>query len=188
MSSVASPEPQLITTHSDCNEPTIPYGYSRQHPAVPPSLNDLKLPGNPFTILATMEVVHPTAATHDDNYSPQLLEPLDPSSISTSTPPMILCTIEGWETPHTTTDDKTFIQTRSQRGSISNHQARLLHRQPTNWKERWALKCPFQNEGECRSRCAKPMDRHFSQGRTFPDPLQKRINFSNTKLYILFTN
>ena len=29
LSSVTSPEPQLITTHSDSNEPTIPYGYGK---------------------------------------------------------------------------------------------------------------------------------------------------------------
>ena len=37
--------------------------------------------------------------------SPQSPEPSDPSAISTL--PMILSTIEGWETPHTTTDDNT---------------------------------------------------------------------------------
>ena len=53
-----------------------------------------------------MEVVHPTAAVHDDNYSPQSPEPSGPSSISTR--PMNLSTIEGWETPHTTSDDSKF--------------------------------------------------------------------------------
>ena len=42
----------------------------------------------------------------DEEYSPQSLEPSDPSPIST--PPMKVNTIEGWETAHTTTDDNTF--------------------------------------------------------------------------------
>ena len=106
LSSVASPEPQFLTIHSDSNEPTIPYGYGKQDPIVPPSLNDLNLPDNPFNILATMELVHPTAVTHDDNYSPQSLEPSDPSPISAT--PMNLSKIEGCKTPHTTTDDNAF--------------------------------------------------------------------------------
>ena len=73
MSSVASPEPQFTTIHSDSNGPTIPYGYGRQDPIVPSNLNDLNLPANPIIVLATMEMVHPTAANHDDNYSPSLL-------------------------------------------------------------------------------------------------------------------
>ena len=111
--SVASSEPQLITIHSDSNGPTIPYGYGRQDPIVPPSLNDLNLPANTFNILATVEVVHPTAVHHDDNYSPQSPEPSDPSPIST--PPMTFSTIEGWETPHTTTDDNTFFSDKEPR-------------------------------------------------------------------------
>ena len=126
--SVASPEPQLITIPSDSNEPTIPLAYGRQDPIVPPSLRNLNMPANPFNQLSTMEVVHPTVATHDDNYSPYLPEPSE--SFSISTPPIRISTIEGWEAPHTTADDNTFFQTRSQRGSISYHQAHLFHRRP----------------------------------------------------------
>ena len=117
LSSVASLEPQLITIHSDSNEPTIPYVYGRQDPIFLPSLNDIKLPANPFNILATMEVVHPTAATNDYNYSPQLPKPSEPSFIST--PQRNLSTIQGWETAHTTNDETPLIQSRSQGGSIS---------------------------------------------------------------------
>ena len=42
----------------------------------------------------------------DQEDSPQSPEPSDPSPIST--PPMNVSTIEGWATPHTTTDDNTF--------------------------------------------------------------------------------
>ena len=100
ISSVALPEPQLVKIDSDSNEPTFPYAFGTQHPIVPPSLNDLNLPHNPFKVLATMAVFQ-----QDQEDSPQSPEPCDPSPIST--PPMNLTTIEGWETPHTTTDDNT---------------------------------------------------------------------------------
>ena len=101
ISSVASPEPQVVTIESDSNEPTFPYAFGTQHPKVPPSLNDLNLPPNPFNVLAAMAVIQ-----QDPEDSPQSPEPSDPSPIST--PPMNLSTVEGWETPHTTTDDNTF--------------------------------------------------------------------------------
>ena len=100
ISSVASPEPQIVTIDSNSNEPTFPYAFGTQHPIVPPSLNDLNLPPNPFNVLATMAVIQ-----QDQEDSPQLLEPSDPSPIST--PPMNLSTIDDWETTHTATDDNT---------------------------------------------------------------------------------
>ena len=57
ISSVASPEPQIVTIDSDSNEPTFPYAFGTQHPIVPPSLNDLNLPPNHFNVLATMAVI-----------------------------------------------------------------------------------------------------------------------------------
>ena len=101
ISSVASPEPQIVTIESDSNEPTFPYAFGAQYPIVPPSLNDLILPANPFNVLASMEVIQ-----QDQQDSPQSPEPSDPSPIST--PPMNISTISGWETPHTTTDENTF--------------------------------------------------------------------------------
>ena len=101
ISSVASLESQRVTIDSDSNEPTFPYAFVTQHPIVLLSLNDLNLPPNPFNVLATMAVIQ-----QDQEDSPQSPEPSDPSPIST--PPMTLSTIEGWETPHTTTDDNTF--------------------------------------------------------------------------------
>ena len=105
VSSIASPEPQIFTIGDDSNEPTMPYGFGRQLPIVPPSLNDLNLQPNPFNILNTMAVV---TQTQDDNdwYSSQSPEPSDPSPILT--PSMNVSTINSWETPHTTTDDNTF--------------------------------------------------------------------------------
>ena len=93
ISSVASPEPRIVTLDSDSNDPTIPYGFGSQQPIVPPSLNDLNLPPSPFNVLATMAVVRV-----GDAYSPQSPEPSIPSQIST--PPMNVSTIEGWGTQH----------------------------------------------------------------------------------------
>ena len=101
ISSVASPEPRIVTLDSDSNDPTMPYGFGNQQPIVPPSLNDLNLPPNPFNVLATMAVIRV-----DDENSPQSPEPTIPSPIST--PPMNVSTIEGWDTRHTTTDNDTF--------------------------------------------------------------------------------
>ena len=104
--SVASPKPQIVTVDSDSNGPTMPHEFRRQLPNIPPSLNDLSLPPNPFKSLATMALLKPTGDGHEEIYSPQSPEPSDPSPIST--PPMNLSTIDGWETPHKTTDDNTF--------------------------------------------------------------------------------
>ena len=104
ISSIA-PEPRIFTIDDDSNEPTMPYGFGRQLPIVPPSLNDLNLPPNPFNILNTMAIV---TQTQDDNeqYSPESSEPSWPSPIST--PPMNISSYNSWETTHTTTDDNTF--------------------------------------------------------------------------------
>ena len=98
ISSVAPPEPRILKKDSGSNEPTIPYGLSSQHPIVPPSLKDLNLSPNPFNMLATLTVIRA-----DEAYSPPSPKPSIPSPIST--PPMIVSTIEGWDTTHTTTDD-----------------------------------------------------------------------------------
>ena len=107
ISSVAPPEPQIMTIDSDSNEPTFPYAFGTQHPIVPPSLNDLNLPPSPFKVLATMGVIQ-----QDQEDSPQSTEPSAPYRIST--PPMKLSTIEGWETPHTTTDNNTFYSSENE--------------------------------------------------------------------------
>ena len=106
ISTIASPQPHILTINDNSNEPTLPYGFGRQLPMVPPSLNYLNLPPNPFNILATMAVVHQTQNTHDENYSPQSPEPSELSSIST--PPKNISAYNSWETTHTTTDDNTF--------------------------------------------------------------------------------
>ena len=106
ISTIASPQPHIFTINDDSNEPTVPYGFGRQLPTVPPSLNDLNLPPNPLNILATMAVVPQIHNTHDENYSPQSPEQSELSSIST--PPMNVSAFRSWETSYTTTDDNTF--------------------------------------------------------------------------------
>ena len=106
ISTIASPQSYTFTINDDSNESTIPYGFGRQLPIVPPSLNDLNLPPNPFNILATMAIANNNEGTNDDNYSPQSPEPSEPSPIST--PPMNVSTFNSWETSYTTTDNDTF--------------------------------------------------------------------------------
>ena len=106
ISTIASPQPHILTIHDDSKEPTMPYGFGQQHPIVPPSLNDLNLPPNPFNILATMAVVNPARDDNDDRDSPQSPDPSVPSSIST--PPMNVSAFRSWETSYTTTDSDTF--------------------------------------------------------------------------------
>ena len=105
ISSIASPEPRIFTIDDDSNEPTLPYGFGRQLAIIPPSLNDLNLPLNPFNILNTVAVVTQTE-DNNEQYSPESPEPSQPSPIST--PPMKISAYNSWETPHTTTDDNTF--------------------------------------------------------------------------------
>ena len=105
ISSIASPEPQTVTIDDNSNEPTMPYAFGRQLPIIPSSLNDLNLPPNPFNMLATMAVANNTEEANDVNYSPQSLEPLELSPIST--PPKNVSAFNSWETSYTTTNDDT---------------------------------------------------------------------------------
>ena len=89
ISDVASPAPQIVAICSVSNEFINLYGIGNQHPILPTSLNDLKLPPNSFNVLATIAVIQP-----DGELSPQSPEPSNPSPISM--PPMNLSTIEGW--------------------------------------------------------------------------------------------
>ena len=150
LSSEACPEPQLITIHSDSNEPTIPYRYGRQYTIVPPSLNDLTLPANPFDILATMEVVHQTAVTHGEKCSPQSPEPSDSSPIST--PPMNLSKIRGWETPHTTIDDNIFFSDEEPERIFFLPSSPSPPTPPRQLKIKMSCRMSFSNEGSVAAR------------------------------------
>ena len=106
ISSVAFPEPDVVTLDDNSNDPTFPYGFWAQQPTVPPRLNDFYLPQNSSNILAAITVDQQNPTQHDENYGPLSPEPFDPSPIS---PPLInVRTFDSWETRHTTTDDNTF--------------------------------------------------------------------------------
>ena len=162
ISSVAPLEPQIVTIDSDSNEPTITYGLGSQRPIVPPSLNDLKLPPNPFNVLATMTVIRA-----DEEYSPQSPELSIPSPIST--PPMNVSTIEGCETTHTATDDATFYTDDEPRrvywdyspdDTFESNEPRNVSiasspsstpPTPGRQKRKLSMGCLFPKRGECRN-------------------------------------
>ena len=165
--SVASPEPQIVPIESDSHEPTFRYVFGTQHPIVPPSLNDLNLPPNPFNVLETMAVIQ-----QDQEDSPQSPEPSDPSPIST--PPMNLGTIEASETPHTTTDDNTFYSSENEPKRVywdfslnetfeSIEPRRVFPARspsstpppPPRQKRRLSMGMFFLKRGECRSAYAR---------------------------------
>ena len=107
ISTIASPQPYIFTINDDSNEPTIPYDFGRQLPIVPPSLNDLNLPPNPFKIFATMAIATNTGDANGDSYTPPSPHPSDPSPISTL--PMNVSAFNSWEASYTTTDNDTFF-------------------------------------------------------------------------------
>ena len=154
ISTIGSPQPYIFTINDNSNEPTIPYAFGRQPPIVPPSLNNLNLPPNPFNIVATMAIANNTGDANDDNYSPQSPEPSDPSPIST--PPMNVSAFNSWETSYTTTNNDTFY---------SSDEPRRIYflppspatppSPPRKLKRRLSLGISFPKEGECRSTSAK---------------------------------
>ena len=116
----------------------------------------------------------------DQEDSPQSPEPSDPSPVST--PPMNLSTIEDWETPHTTTDDKTFYSSKNEPRRVywdfslhdtfdSNGTRRVSPAEspsstpapPPRQKRRLSMGMSFPQKGEC---CSTPA-RHVA------DPLHK---------------
>ena len=165
ISTVASPQPYIFTINDNSNERTIPYGFGRQLPIVPPSLNNLNLPPNPFNILATMAIANNTGDTNDNKYGPQSPEPSGPSPIST--PPMNVSAFNSWETSYTTTDNGTFY---------SSDESRRIYSLPPNpasppssprkLKRKLSLGMSFPKDGECRSTCATPAVRRSPQQRT----------------------
>ena len=172
ISSIVSLEPQLVTIDGDSNEPTMPYGFGRQLPIIPPSLNDLNLPANPFNILNKMAVVTQTQ-DKNEQYSPESPEPSLPSPISTT--PMNVSAYNSWETPQTTTDDNTFfsedeprrVYWKSPLGETfeSEDESRRIYvlspspspqpSPPRRQKRNLSLGMSFPKEGECREACGQ---------------------------------
>ena len=173
ISSIASPEPRIVTIDDDSNETTMPYGFGRQLPIVPPSLNDLNLSPNPFNILATMAVTSNTEETNDDNYSPQSPEPSKLSSIST--PPMNVSAFNSWETSYTTTDDDTFH---------SSDEPRRIYflppspspppSPPRRWKRRLSLGMSFPKEGGVSQHNCEACRQTIASTKDIPGPSRRK--------------
>ena len=165
ISSIASPEPQIVTIDDDSNEPTMKYGFGRQLPIIPPSVNDLNLRPNSFNILATMAVASNTEETNDDNYSPQLPDPSELSPISM--PPKNVSAFNSWETSYTTTNDDTIHSSdEPRRICFLSPSPSPQPSPPRRPKIKLSLGKSFPKEGECRSTSAKPADRRSLQQRT----------------------
>ena len=146
ISTIASPQLYSFTINDDSNEPTIPYGFGRQLPIVPPSLNDLNLPPNPFNILATMAIANNTEVANDNNYSPESPEPSDLSPIST--PQMNVSAFNSWETSYTTTNDDTFYSSDEPRGVyFLPPTPSATPSPPRKMKRRLSLRMSFPKDG-----------------------------------------
>ena len=169
ISSIASPEPRIVTIDDNSNEPTMPYGFVRQFPIVPPSLNDLNLPPNPFNILATMAIAANTGDANDVNYSPQSPEPSEPSPISTL--PMNVSDFNSWETSYTTTDNDTFY---------SSDEFRWIYFLPPRpaspaspqrkMKRRLSLGMSFPKEGGVSQHVCEACGQTIPSAKDTPDP------------------
>ena len=145
ISSIASPEPHIFTIDDDSNEPTMPYGFGRQLPIVPPSLKNLNLPPNPFNILATMAVANKTEEANNDNYSPQSPEPSEPSPIST--PPINVSAFNSWETSYTTNDDTFYSSDETRRIYFLPPTPSPPPSPPRKMKRRLSLGMSFPKDG-----------------------------------------
>ena len=146
ISTIASPQPYIFTINDNSNEPTIPYGLGRQLPIVPPRLNDLNLPPNPFNNLTTRAIANNNHEANDDNYSPQSPEPSEPSPIST--PPMTASAFNSWETSYTTTDNDTFYSSdEPRRTNFLPPSPALPSSPPRRLKRKSSLGMSFPEEG-----------------------------------------
>ena len=169
ISTTAFPQPYIFTINDDSDEPTIPYGFRRQLPIVPPSLNNLKLPPNPFNILATMAIATNTGDAKDDNYSPQSPEPSEPSPIST--PPMNVSAFNSWETSYTTTDNDTFYSSDEPRGIyfLPPSPASPLS-PPRKLKRSLSLGMSFPKEGGVSQHVCEACGQTISSAKDTPGP------------------
>ena len=182
ISSIASPEPQIVTIDDDSNEPTTPYGFGRQLPIIPPSLNDLNLPPNPFNILATMAVASNTEETNDDNYSPQSPDPSELSPIST--PPMNVSAFNSWETSYTTTNDETFYSSDEPRRIYFLYPSPSPPPSPPRrQKRKLSLGMSFPKEGGVSQHVCEACGQTILSTQDIPGPSRRKKNLRNTQTY-----
>ena len=172
ISTIASPQPYILTINDDSNEPTIPYGFGRQLPIVPPSLNDLNLPPNPFLILARMAIATSTGDANYENYSPQSPEPSEPSPISM--PPMNVNAFNSWETSYTTTDSDTFYSSdEPRRIYFLPPSPSPLPSPPRREKRRLSLGITFPKEGGASQHICEACGQTIPSVEDIPGPLNK---------------
>ena len=173
VSAIASPEPQIFTLIDDPNDPTMPYGFGRQLPIVPPSLNDLNFPPSPFNIMAKMAVTNHPEDTNDDNYSSQSPEPSEPSP--TSTPPMSVNAFNSWETPYTTTDNDTFYSIDEPRRIYSLPLSPSLPPSlPRRQKMKLNLGMSFPSDGGVSQHICEACGQTIPSAKDTPGPSNKR--------------
>ena len=167
---IASPQPYIFTVNDNSNEPTIPYDLRRRLPIVPPSLNNLNLPPNPFNILATMAIANNTGDVNDNNYSPQSPEPSEPSPLST--PPMNVSAFNSWETSYTTTDKDTFCSSDEPR-RIYFFPPSPAPSPPRKLKRRLSLGMSFPKEGRGSQHVFEACGQTISSAKDTPGPSSK---------------
>ena len=182
ISSIASPEPQIVTIDDDSNEPRIPYGFGRQAPIVPPNLNNLNLPPNLFNNLATMAIANYTEKANKNNYGPESPEPSEPSPIST--PPMKVSAFNSWETSYTTTDDDTFH---------SSDEPRRIYflppspspppSPPRRQKRRLSLGLSFSKEGAVSQHICEACGQTIPSAKDTPGPPNRDNGRRDTQTY-----
>ena len=93
LSSVISPEPDIVIIEEESNDPTIPYVFGAQQTFAASSLNNLNIAPKSLNISATFAVVEANSTQNNKNFSPQSMQPSEPSPIST--PLSNLSTIDG---------------------------------------------------------------------------------------------
>ena len=169
ISTIASSHPYIVTINDDSNEPTIPYGFGWQLPIVPPSLNDLKLPPNPFNILATMAKANNTEDANDNNYSPESPEPSELSPIST--PPMNVSAFNSWGTSYTTTNDDTlFSSDEPRRIYFLPSSPASPTSPPRKLKRGLSLRMSFTKEGGVSQRICEACGQTIPSAKDTPGP------------------
>ena len=182
ISSIASPEPQIVTIDDASNEPTMPYGFGRQFPIFPPNLNDLNLPPNLFNILATMSIANNTEDANDNIYSPESPEPSEPSPIST--PPTNVSDFNSWEMSYTTTDDDTFH---------SSDESRRIYflppspppppSPPRRQKRRLSLGMSYPKEGGVSQHICEACSQMIPSAKNIPGPSNRDENCKDNQTY-----
>ena len=94
VSSVASQELQIVRIESNSNEPRTPYGFGRQRPNIPLSLNYLYIPTNPFNVMRPISPAQSHSPAVDD--IPIHEEPFDICDISTLS--AMVNSVNAWAT------------------------------------------------------------------------------------------